>query len=175
MLIALTGTPGTGKTTVGTELMSRGIPVHEVSDIAKEKGLLKEKDIKRDSYDIDPDELDEAVDHLRGDERTVLVGHLAHLVDADIVIVLRCRPSVLEERLASRGWSPKKVRENAEAEAVDTILIEALELNDTVYELDTTEMDPVSVAEAVFEILDGKTDKYGAGNIDWSDEVLKWY
>ncbi|MFA5312554.1 MAG: adenylate kinase family protein [Methanomassiliicoccales archaeon] len=175
MLIALTGTPGTGKTTVGKELIPRGISVREVSDIAREKGLLREKDVGRDSYDIDPDELDAAIDFLREGPTTILVGHLSHLVDSDIVIVLRCRPSVLEERLASRGWSPKKVRENAEAEAVDIILIEAMEVNDTVYEIDTTGMGPASVADAILDILAGKTDKYGMGNIDWSDEVLKWY
>jgi len=175
MLIALTGTPGTGKTTVGTELRSKGLEVHEASDIARESGLLREKDAERNSFDVDPDELNDAVAPLRGNDRVVLVGHLSHLVDADTVIVLRCRPSVLEKRLEKRGWPPKKVRENIEAEAVDTILIEASEINENIYEIDTTEMSPVSVATSVLEIISGKTDKYAAGNIDWSDEVLKWY
>jgi len=175
MLIALTGTPGTGKTTVGTELGSKGLVVHEVSDVARENGLLREKDAERNSYDVDPDELNDAVAPLRNNDRVMLVGHLSHLVDADMVIVLRCRPSVLEKRLEKRGWPQKKVRENIEAEAVDTILIEASEINEKVYEIDTTEMSPVSVAASVLEIIDGKTDKYAAGNIDWSDEVLKWY
>lgn len=175
MLIAITGTPGTGKTSVGKELSSRGFSVVEVSDIAKEKGLLIEKDLERDSYDIDIDELNDAMDGLREGSTTILIGHLSHLVDVDIVIVLRCLPSVLEKRLEKRGWSPKKVRENIEAEAVDIILIEAMDLNETIFEIDTTEKSPTSVADDVIDILAGKTDKYGAGNIDWSDEVLKWY
>jgi broad-specificity NMP kinase len=44
-----------------------------------------------------------------------------------------------------------------------------------VYEIDTTDIGVEETVSAILEILDGKTDKYHAGNIDWSEEVLQWY
>jgi adenylate kinase len=103
------------------------------------------------------------------------VGHLSHLVGADLIVVLRCRPSVLEERLKGRRYSQAKVRENMEAEGCDVILIEAMEGSAPVFEIDTTERTPEQVADAIGEILAGEKEKYEPGHIDWSEEVLGWY
>jgi adenylate kinase len=175
MRIALTGTPGTGKSSVGDILRSRGLTIIEVSDIALEAGLLHERDERRGSYLVDPDELQEVVGRNLGDEDAILVGHLSHLLTHDVCIVLRCHPSVLRVRLMERGWSNAKVKENVEAEVLDSILIEAMEGGAPVYEVDSSEMTPGGVAEAILDILAGKTEKYRPGHIDWSSEVLDWY
>ncbi len=174
MRIALTGTPGTGKTSVGDILRTRGWDAVEVSAIAREAGLLKEVDQRRGSYEIDVDELQEAVDSRYHRKEIVLVGHLAHLVSNDLCIVLRCRPGLLRSRLAERDWPKTKVDENVEAEALDAILVEALEQDSAVFEIDTSDMDSSAVAEAVQDIVAGKTEKYRPGHIDWISEVLEW-
>ncbi|HSV42038.1 MAG TPA: adenylate kinase family protein [Methanomassiliicoccales archaeon] len=174
MLISLTGTPGTGKSSVAKSLTAAGWRTLEVSDLASRAGLLTEMDKERGSYDIDPDDLQSAVD-MAGLKDTVLVGHLSHLVRNDLTIVLRCRPSVLKERLAKRNWPGTKVQENIEAEAIDIILMEALDRNGAVFEVDTTEMTSEEVTWAVLEIISGKTDKYRPGHVDWSEEVMQWY
>ncbi|HUL62445.1 MAG TPA: NMP kinase, partial [Methanocella sp.] len=79
-------------------------------------------------------------------------------------------PAVLRKRLAERGWSPAKIAENAEAEALDVILIEALELNRRAYEIDTTGLSPAETARAIREIAGG-TDKYKPGSVDFSEEL----
>jgi adenylate kinase len=172
--LALTGTPGTGKSTVAKILATRGIKVIELGDLAKEKKLLGKLDRKRGTYEVDVRKLDLALEEIDVTGTTVLVGHLSHLISSDMVIILRCRPSVLAERLRSRGYPEKKVRENAEAEALDVILVESAETGREVYEIDTSAISPEDTANSVLNILAGEKEKYAIGNIDWSEEVLEW-
>ena len=175
MRIAITGTPGTGKTSIGNVLRDRGWDTVEVSAIANEAGLLVEIDERRGSYEVNVDELQVAVDSRYDSKDIVIIGHLAHLVSNDLCIVLRCRPDLLRTRLAGRDWPKAKVDENVEAEILDAILIEALEQDGAVFEVDTSDIGPSLVADAVLDILAGKTEKYRPGHIDWSGEVLDWY
>jgi adenylate kinase len=93
----------------------------------------------------------------------------------DLIVVLRCAPSVLRTRLEARGWPPAKVKENVDAEAIDVITQEAVELLPAVYEVDTTTRTPEQTAEAILEILQGRTRGHEPGGVDWSHEVLSWY
>lgn len=43
-------------------------------------------------------------------------GHLSHFLDVDAIVVLRCSPSVLSQRLTQRGYGGAKVRANVEWE-----------------------------------------------------------
>jgi adenylate kinase len=172
--LSLTGTPGTGKSTVAKILASRGLRVLELGDLAKEKKLLERFDRKRGTHEVDVKKLDQAVKEADAAGTTVLVGHLSHLISSDMVIVLRCRPSVLAGRLRSRGYPEQKVSENAEAEALDVILVESVETGREVYEIDTTTISSDEAADAVMKILAGEKEKYAIGNIDWSEEALDW-
>ncbi len=160
---------------MGSILSSKGASVIEVGDFARSHGLCRSIDKKRQSYDVDTDELDEVIKKELGRGSSILIGHLSHHLGADLIIVLRCRPSVLRGRLEGRGWRKEKVRENMEAEACDVILIESLEKEVEVLEIDTTIISPDDVAAAVLEIMNGEKEKYAVGNVDWSDEVLGWF
>ena len=175
MIAALTGTPGTGKSSTGTLLKGRGHRVVEIGDVVKEHGLHDGVDEERGSLEVDPEVLSDRLPALLPNGDVVLVGHLAHLIPVDLIVVLRCRPSVLEGRLKGRGWPAGKVRENVEAEALDVILVEAVESGREVAEVDTTSMAAEAVADAVEEILKGERKKYVVGNVDWSSEVLDWF
>ncbi len=174
MLIALSGTPGTGKTTAANLLKQRGFSVMDVSTLAKKEGCTGALDSNRGSVEVDTDCL-AGIDLRKYGENTVFVGHLSHFLKTDIVIILRASPAVLNDRLASRGWSQEKVRENMEAEACDVILIEAAQSGSRVYEIDTTEKEPEEVASDIEKILDGQAEEYLPGKTDWSEEVLSWY
>ncbi len=175
MIVSITGTPGTGKSSVGAALSERGRTVVELGDLVREHGLYEGRDEERGSLEVDPDVLAERLPTLLPAGDVVLVGHLSHLVDTDLVVVLRCRPSVLQGRLEARGWSPAKVRENIEAEALDVILVEAVESGVETVEVDTTDLPLAQVVAAAEEILAGERKKYEVGHVDWSQEVMGWY
>ena len=169
MQVALTGTPGVGKTTVAAALESRGdISVHEL-----------ETDTVADSYHAGTDAERETViadlDGLRGwatGRDGVIVSHLAHLLDPDRAVVLRCHPEELADRLTDKGRAPTSIAENCEAEALDLILTEAVTALGmaAVAEVDTTDSSPEAVADAV-EALLTETWRPSAGTVDFT-EVL---
>ncbi|ADC65777.1 Adenylate kinase [Ferroglobus placidus DSM 10642] len=161
-MIAITGTPGTGKSTVAEILRKRGYVVLSVNEIAEKFGCIEEEEDGVKIVDL------ECLEKVEVDADFV-EGHLSHHLNAKTVIVLRCRPDVLYERLVKKGWSEEKIRENVEAELIDYILVEALEKHDDVHEIDTTNLTPEEVADKIEEILRGK--KYPPGKIDWISEL----
>lgn len=173
MLVAVTGTPGTGKTSACDVLARRGYAVVDLDDLARRSGYVVGRDEARGSDEVD-------VEALRAGLRVpakiaFLRSHYSHLMDVNLAVVLRCRPSVLRQRLEDRGWAPAKVRENVEAEAIDVITQEAVERLPLVYEVDTTTWSPEQTAEAILGILQGRTRGHEPGSVDWSEEVLSWY
>jgi adenylate kinase len=168
--VALTGTPGTGKTTAAARLPYE---VVQLNDVVRDHDLWTEEDTDRGSLVVDVDALAAWVDdHLarREDDVVVLESHLAHLLDADRVVVLRCRPDVLETRLRERGEGSAKAAENAESEALDVVLSESVQAHgeDQVYEIDTTDRTPDDVAAAVRTVVEGDRDP-SAGTVDFTD------
>jgi adenylate kinase len=160
--VAVTGTPGTGKTTATTLLDAEVI---HLNNRIREAGLWSERDADRDSLVADLDAVREAL----GDWSGVAESHLAHHLDADRVVVLRCRPDVLERRLRERDADEAKAAENAESEALDVILSEAVEGNglDAVYEIDTTDRPTADVAADIQAVVDGDRAP-SAGDVDFT-------
>mgnify|MGYP001765380073 CR=1 FL=1 len=171
MRVAVTGTPGVGKTSACSFV--KGLKVLHVNDLIGELGLKTSYDRKRRTKEVDVSALAKALEGVEGD--FVIEGHFAHMLAPDVAVVLRCSPRVLGARLRKKGWNEKKVRENVEAEAVDVILIEALEGVPEVCEVDTTKRTPRGVARAIDAIIAGEREKYRVGNVDWSEEVLSWF
>ena len=173
MLIALTGTPGTGKTSVGEVLKARGYAVLDLDRMAREYGLIRGRDEARQADEVDVDALRERIRVPA--KLAFLKSHYSHLMDVNVAIVLRCRPSVLRDRLRARQWSDEKILENVEAEAIDVITQEATQRIPFVYEVDTTARLPAETAGEVLAILQGKTEGHEPGKVDWSSEVVRWY
>lgn len=173
MLVALTGTPGTGKSSVGRILEARGYAVVDLDELARGEGLITGRDPVRGAEEVDVEGLRQRIRVPA--KLAFLKSHYSHLLDVDFTIVLRCRPSVLRERLRARSWTEAKVRENVEAEAIDAILQEAVARSPSVYEVDTTERRPAETADAILGILRGMTEGHAPGSVDWSDEVLSWF
>lgn len=173
MIVAITGTPGVGKTKVLSESIfsGYGYEITSVEDLATKHWAISGKELR----EIDVELLASRIEKT---QRIVLLdGHLSHYLKPDICIVLRCHPKVLEERLKERDYEPDKVRENVEAEAIDLVLVEAVELNQKVYEIDNTNMAPEKTAEIILNIISrniGKDD-YKPGSVDWSEVILEWY
>lgn len=171
-MIAITGTPGTGKTTAAEFLRKRGREVESVLGLARRFNCCPAR--AKGEIEIDTRALSIKLKKAKLSE-TIVEGHLSHWLSPDICIVLRCSPKVVERRLAGRRYTEAKLRANVEAEAVGVILVEAMQNCPDVRELDTTRATPSRVASAIGRIIDGKGPQRLPGKVDWSSEVLAWY
>ncbi|SFR48542.1 adenylate kinase family protein [Halorubrum sodomense] len=166
--VAVTGTPGTGKTTATALLDGEYDVIHLNDRIKSDDDLWSERDDDRDTLVADLD----AVRADLGDWAGVLDSHLAHRFDVDRVVVLRCHPETIESRLRERGESPETAAENAESEALDVILSEAVAEHgaENVYEVDATDCDPEAVADAIRAAVEGEREP-SAGTVDFIDYI----
>ena len=172
MILILTGTPGTGKSTVAELLCERhGFKLIDLNSLAAEAAAGY--DYERGCVEVDIEKLFGVVrPQVSGD--VVIEGHLAHLLPFSeaTVVVLRCSPAVLRKRLEEKGFSERKIRENLEAEALDVCLIESLQRHSRVYEVDTSELTPEEVVACIERILAGEGEEFRPGRIDWSEEFF---
>jgi adenylate kinase len=163
MMCGITGTPGTGKSVVGTELLRRG---HTVVHLTATVGpYVIGEDEDRDAQIIDVDRWAAEFAPVDG----FVEGHMAHLLPCDRIVVLRCRPDELKKRLAQRKYREEKIQENADAEALDVCLIETVEEfgPEQILELDTTGHDAVYCADRIEGFVRGEIPA-DFGHIDWS-------
>ena len=169
MRVVITGTPGTGKTTA-TERLDHEV-VH-LNERIRADGLDTGTDESRESLVADMDAVAAALDEREKDEIELVESHLAHRLPADRVVVLRCHPDELGERLAARGESERTVEENRESEALDVILAEAVENHglDSVYEIDATERTPEETAAEIERVVAGEREP-SAGTVSFLDAV----
>lgn len=179
MIVALTGTPGTGKSSVSKHLRNDGYEVLDINEIVLTENFVTAYDDTRKTSEVDLEALNKYMGEcITSGDPVILEGHLAHLLSIiDQVIVLRCHPDELQRRLNDKGWSEAKIRENLEAEVVDSITIECLNTydRDKIFEIDTTKDSPEKTMEKILDIISGRVEGYAPGRIDWSEEILKWY
>ena len=180
MLIALTGTPGTGKTSISNILSENGFEIIDINKVAASGGFIIGNDEKRDSKIVDVDRLNGYIKENYKEKDIVFIeGHLSHLLKCvDKVVVLRCHPDELRKRLSQKRWKNEKIKENIEAEILDIVLCETVDSHPkkNVIEIDTTDMNISDVAASIMEIIKNKfkhMKKHNIGNIDWSEEILK--
>ncbi len=172
MLIALSGTPGTGKTSVA-RVLEKEYRVIYLKDYREARMYW---DDERSSYVVNLEFLRKKIKALEKGGKVILEAHYSHEMPVDMIIVLRCHPEELERRLRERGYGEEKIRENVEAEAMSLITSEAIMYHgkDKVFEVDTTGRDASSVAEDVKRIIE-EGDRKFAPRINYSEEILKWY
>ena len=166
MRLAVTGTPGTGKTTA-TDLVDSDLVAVHLNELIRREHLYSAVDEDRDSVVAD---LDAVATRLEGREDVIVDSHLSHHLDVDDVVVLRCEPAELERRLRQRGASEAKATENAESEALDVILSQAVDAHgeEHVYEIDTTDRTPDAVAAEIERVIAGERTP-AAGTVDFTD------
>jgi len=121
--IAVTGTPGCGKTTLCSK---SPYPVLTVHDLALKYGCIGP--IESDgSAPIDTEKLSKQ--WTKPEDITLIDGHLSHLLPVDAIIILRCEPEILRKRLTIRKYAESKVEQNVEFELLGGVWPDLLDDN----------------------------------------------
>ncbi|MBT18236.1 MAG: NMP kinase [Dehalococcoidia bacterium] len=166
--IAITGVPGTGKTTVSALLNKN---VMNLSDLYEKSADGREED---GTWIIDTEKMATIVAN-ESEDNDMIEGHLSHLLGiSKTAIVLRCHPTELKKRLKKRKYNDEKIQENLEAECLGIITNECLEEEIETWEVDTTDTTPEKTAKEIEEIIQGSK-IYTIPNIDYSNCIMDLY
>lgn len=133
-IIIVTGSVGTGKTTLAKKLAKKYKAKYlDVNKVIEEYKLSEGYDKKRKCKVIDTSKLNKVLIKIiqSSKESLVIDSHLSHYLPpkyVDICIVTKCSIKKLRDRLKKRGYSKSKIDENVDAELFDVCLNEAKEL-----------------------------------------------
>ncbi|MDD4353764.1 MAG: AAA family ATPase [Candidatus Nanoarchaeia archaeon] len=168
MKILVTGTPGTGKTSIAIEL----------SKLLKLIYVDVKKNINEHKETIDKIEDGELI--INSKLKKILEKELpdncvfeTHLIEycplADCYVILRTKPGVLKKRLSARNYSLQKIRDNLEVEILD-YFTQAIKSN-KIIEYDSSKGSAKLNAKKIMELILKK--KYNKGEIKYSDNEIK--
>jgi adenylate kinase len=176
-VIIVTGTPGTGKTTISRLLSNKLNAEHiDLTSYAYANNLISSRDRCRETDIIDLNAVRRSITEeiKKAPGNIVIDGHYASDVTkinlVTRIFVLRREPWLLFEELMKRSYSKLKIKENVEAELLGVCL------NDTAFkqdpekicEIDTSHQNPEETTLMIISVLSGaKT--CGFGKIDWMD------
>ena len=129
--ILITGTPGTGKSTLCQRLTeSAGVRWINVGDFAKKNGCLGDWDERYECHELDEDKLIDELEDVMAEGNVIVEHHVTDIFPErwfDSVFVLRTDNTKLYDRLQQRGYNDKKLQDNLQCEIFQTILDEAEE------------------------------------------------
>ncbi len=159
--ILVTGTPGTGKTAV-SRLLASVLRAHyaDPETLLKREGTdytydddRKTRIVSLKRMCISLSKLSRSINH-----GMVVDSHLPLRITSPRlvgVIVLRCHPRKLEQRLRRRRWSKRKTVENLQAEILGVCLWDAAHNYGwkRIVEIDTTGMQPRYAVKTVVQAL----------------------
>jgi adenylate kinase len=152
MILFITGTPGTGKSTVSGLLKEQlSIPLIDLNQLVEDEGFYT-------GY------------HPEWGFKIVDLDALCHYCEgADLVIVLRAHPAILRKRLEDKGFNDAKIQENIEAEALDICAFEAFQIHgDKANEIDTSHKNPQEVVDLIKKVINGEK-YFPVGKVDFLD------
>ena len=167
--LAITGSPAVGKTTVAQLMGQQGWEVLSVSELAKTFDCQGVYDEAMKSQEIDIHKL--AEEFLPGANKQQLIdGHLSHFLSVDRIVLLRCEPGELRQRLKARGYDDAKITANVEWELLAGTWAEIIEFDITqpILELDASKLSAEQVVNAISTWLTDDLDSTLPENaIDW--------
>ncbi len=170
MKIVITGSPGTGKTTI-SKLLSKQLKLELISikEHVEQNNLCEGEDCEVDIF-----KLKKSLEFLEEKSDYIIEGHLACELEvpADFVFVLRADPEVLRERLSERNYNTEKLRENLMAEILDYCTQRSqASYSVSPLELDTSSKTPKECADAIASAI--KLNKKKLDDVDYSDSLSR--
>jgi len=142
-VIIVTGTPGTGKTTLSKKLAKNLRAEYiDVNKVIENNYLINYFDNERQCNVVDEEKLAFALKDIikKSSNPLVIDSHMSHVLPKNYVtccIVTRCELPNLRKRLEEREYSQEKIKENLESEIFEICLQEALESHHKIIEVQT--------------------------------------
>ena len=183
--IIISGTPGTGKTSVSEKISEMDdVNIISLNELAISENFTLEYDEERDTYIVNfkkliPYLVNQIKILTKANKRFLLIeGHFSDVVPnefIDYAFILRCDPEILYQRLKERDYNKKKIIENIQAEILGNCanyLIQK-QLKSPIYEIDTTNLTIDSVAIIIMDIIVNNInrEKFLIGKIDWLEKL----
>ncbi len=174
-VILITGTPGTGKTTVAKALTCKlNAEYINLTDYAKTNRLTLGEDKERKTIIINEEKMRKKLAETinNADKAGIIIdGHYAAAVTptelVSKVFVLRRNPKELKQFMEKCGFEGIKLWENLSAEILDVCLIEAVQAQPSkVCELDVTGRTVEAIVKEILDVLE-KDKKCYSGIVDW--------
>lgn len=170
MIISITGTPGTGKSTLA-KLISNSLAIEliDLTEFIRKRKLNCGFDRNMKSMIVEVEKMGKEFHNFIKDhnpEIIIVEGHLSHFVSPDICFVLRLRPDILEKRLKKRRFSKAKIRENVQAEILDIIYTESIENCKNTIQINATGKSQKDLGKRILNTLRSK--KYKSDKVNWS-------
>jgi adenylate kinase len=180
-IVVVTGTPGTGKTTISSRLAEEiGARYVPLTQHVSSRGLYSRVDSRRNSKVIDLRRTRAELRRiLAKDDRTMVVdSHIPDVVApkrlVQRVFVLRCHPKILTSRLRAKKWRHRKIQENLLAEILDACLTEAVTYYgwSRVREIDTSQKSAGRCVALAKASLQRESHRKGR-NVDWIAQLSR--
>ena len=184
-ILIVSGTPGTGKTTVSKNLLNYfEAKVISLNELAISENLVEKFDSKRETSIINNKKLVNFLIKLIEDyekedpEFLIIESHFSDIVPEqyiDFVIILRCDPDELYNRLKTRGYKREKIRENVQSEILGNCVnyFMSKSINTPILEINTTLASIESITKTIIKILTKKINikDYYVGKVDWLEKL----
>ncbi len=159
VIVAFSGTPGTGKTTLAQAFArKKAWEYMDLGQYAKSRGLYDSYDLSKRCYIIDTNRLNrDVLSSIKPGVNMVIDSHLSHYLPSNVVklcVITTCSVlKELERRLKARDYGPQKVRENLDAEIFKVCQIEATESGHKILVLDTCQLSTKECLEKIEQEL----------------------
>ncbi len=188
IVIVITGTPGTGKTSIAKRLAEILGGIHiDVSEYVLKHKLYTEYDEPSRTYIIDEEKVTERLKKLikESDKSVIIDTHYPEILPdelIDYVFLLRTHPKILEERIRrEKKWHERKIKENIMAEILGVVASNILEAfqHDKIYEIDTSNKSVDEVVSIILDVIRGVKRIEPGVRIDWleklSSDIIREY
>lgn len=130
--VVITGSVGTGKTTIAKKLQEEGYLTLNLFDFAKKYDCIEGRDEERNALIVNVDKLEDVLSQYleAGYGIVVIEGHYSDIVPEKYVskaFVLSASIVELQSRMRARNYSENKISENVEAELLQVCWTDALD------------------------------------------------